>query len=341
MRWKADGMGPDLLVPLLLPLASWPVARWLAPRVAPRFASGLFTVIALVLAGGSTAALLVAAAAGLSQLPLIAQLGEFSPTAFRAATSVSIPVAIASGALLAAVALEVVRAAIRYRRWYQRVHAELDGQTLDGGVVVLPGTEPIAFAIAGRGGRIALSSGMLAVLGPDERVALLAHERAHLRLRHPVYAAAATLASALNPFVRPLGTAARFAMERWADEAAASRVGDRRLVATAVAKAALAGRNEAAYALAATSGPVPQRVHALLDKPSARPGRGPLAALAVAFVLGCSAWSAVASLQAAADLHAGIESAQRAECRPVLTQGTDDQALLTAVREDHRDCAER
>jgi hypothetical protein len=129
-------------------------------------------------------------------------------------------------------------------------------------------------------------------------------------------------------------------MERWADEAAAECVGDRRLVATAVAKAALAGRNEAAYALAAGSGPVPQRVHALLDAPSAPSGRGLLAALAVAFVLGCSAWSAVASLQAAVDLHAGIESAQRAECQPVLTPGIYGQAPVVVTGDDHRECGE-
>jgi Zn-dependent protease with chaperone function len=333
-------MGPDFLVPLLLPPASWPVARWLAPRLAPRLASRLFTAVALVLAAGSTAALLLTAAAGLSRVPAIARLGDFSPIASSPATAVPVPVAVASVALLATAAVAVGRAALRYRRWYRRVHAELDGQTRAGGVVVLPGAEPIAFAIAGRGGRIALSSGMLSVLGPEERVALLAHERAHLRLRHPVYAGVAALASALNPFVRPLGTAARFAMERWADEAAAECVGDRRLVATAVAKAALAGRNEAAYALAAGSGPVPQRVHALLDAPSAPSGRGLLAALAVTFVLGCSAWSAVASLQAAVDLHAGIESAQRAECQPVLTPGIYGQAPVVVTGDDHRECAE-
>ncbi|WP_432845676.1 M56 family metallopeptidase [Amycolatopsis sp. CA-161197] len=335
-------MGTGLLVPLVLPAASWPVGRWLAPRLSPRGATQLLTFLALVFAAGSTGALAVGALAGLSLLPVVAELGDFSPATFTA--TVPTPVAIACCTLLIAAAVSAVRAIHGQWRWYRRVHAELDEHSREGGVVVLPGAEPVAFAIAGRGGRIAVSAGMLAALEPGERAALLQHERAHLRLRHPGYAAVGVLAAALNPLVRPLTTAVRFAMERWADEAAASGVGDRRVVATAVAKAALADRSRGSYALAAGGGPVPQRVRALLDTPTSPPRRrGVLTAIAVAVVLGCCAWSAGAGAQAAIALHADIEAAQQASCaaHPVLVQRSHRETAFRTARQDHRECAER
>ncbi|MEV6902686.1 M56 family metallopeptidase [Amycolatopsis sp. NPDC051372] len=335
-------MGAGLLVPLVLPVASWPVARWLAPRLSPRGATRLLTFLALVFAAGSVGALAVGALAGLSLVPVVAELGDFTPATFTA--DVPIPVAIVCCALLIAAALAAAHACQLHWRWYRRVHAELDEHSREGGVVVLPGAEPVAFAIAGRGGRIAVSTGMLAALEPGERAALLQHERAHLRLRHPSYAAAGVLATAVNPLVRPLTAAARFAMERWADEAAASGVGDRRVVATAVAKAALADRGHGSYALAAGGGPVPQRVRALLDAPASPPRlRVVLTWLAVAVVLGCCGWSAGAGAHAAIALHADIEAAQLASCvsGSVVAPRPHREAAIRAAGRDRRECAER
>ncbi|GAB3395658.1 M56 family metallopeptidase [Amycolatopsis echigonensis] len=332
-------MNLDLLAPLLLPLASWPVAHWVAPRLSPRLGSWLLAGSALVLAVGSTATLAVLAAAGLAQLPFVGELGDFSAVAFRGADAVNLPLAIASGVALVVAGVALTRTAIQYVRWHRKVHAELDTHTREAGFVLLPGEEPVAFAVAGGGGRIAVSSGMLAALEPRERRALLAHERAHLRLRHHVFAAIVTVATTVNPVLRPLGSAARFALERWADEAAADRVGDRKLVATAVAKAALAGRSQPSLALAATGGPVPQRVSALLSSPSPGSRRKPLAAVAVAVVLGACTWSAACTLDAATDLHSGLETAQQAAC--VLAQGPHSEPAFPAVRHEHRDCAKR
>ncbi|WP_370934162.1 M56 family metallopeptidase [Amycolatopsis sp. cg13] len=332
-------MNLDLLAPLLLPLASWPVARWVAPRLSPRLGSWLLAGSALVLAVGSTATLAVLAAAGLAQLPFVGELGDFSAVAFHGADAVNLPLAIVSGIALVAAGVALTRTAIQYVRWHRRVHAELNAHTREAGFVLLPGEEPVAFAVAGGGGRIAVSSGMLSALEPRERRALLAHECAHLRLRHHVFAAIVTVATTVNPVLRPLGSAARFALERWADEAAADRVGDRKLVATAVAKAALASRSQPSLALAATGGPVPQRVRALLSAPSSGSRRNPLAAVAVAVVLGACAWSTACTLDAATDLHTGLETAQQAAC--VVAQGTHGEPTLPAFRHQHRDCAER
>nr|WP_246094338.1 hypothetical protein [Streptomyces griseofuscus] len=81
---------------------------------------------------------------------------------------------------------------------------------------------------------------MLRCLGDREREALLAHERAYLRGRHHVFQSVWRLTSALNPLLRPVAVAGDFVLERWADEEAAERVGDRTVVAHAVGRAALA-----------------------------------------------------------------------------------------------------
>lgn len=300
-------MDPDIWVPLLLPFAAWPLARIVVPRLPPRAASWLLTAGCLVLAAASTATLTLQAFTGLTLVPAVARAGHWSTEALGSVKPVNVPVAIGCGLLLAALGGACTRTAVRYARWSRALTRELDDHNPAAGVIILRGKEPVAFSAPGRGGRIAISTGMLDALGLEERDALLAHERAHLRLGHHRFLIAVTLAAALNPLLRPLCSAARFALERWADEAAAEHIGNRAVVAKAVAKAALAGRAEPGFALAATGGPVPRRVSALLAAPARRL---PASILSAALVLGVTGWSAQAVLDAAADLHQDIESAQ-------------------------------
>ncbi|MEU3571337.1 M56 family metallopeptidase, partial [Kitasatospora sp. NPDC036755] len=106
-----------------------------------------------------------------------------------------------------------------------------------------------AFALPGRlgrpgrpgePGRIVVTSGMLRALSGPERSALLAHERAHLAARHHLFLALAEHAAHVHPALRPLRTPLGYHLERWADEVAAARVGDRAVTARAVGRAALA-----------------------------------------------------------------------------------------------------
>ncbi|MEK8174640.1 M48 family metalloprotease [Streptomyces sp. M19] len=76
-----------------------------------------------------------------------------------------------------------------------------------------------------------MTTGMLRALPAREREALFAHERAHLAGRHHLFLAAGELAVALHPFLRGLREPLAYALERWADEAAAAAVGDRGLAA--------------------------------------------------------------------------------------------------------------
>ena len=125
---------------------------------------------------------------------------------------------------------------------------------------------PVAYAQTGRGGGVVVSTGMLAALQPDERRAVLAHELAHLRHRHDRFLVIGQLAGGL-PLLRPAAKQLRHALERWADEDAAAALGDRVIVARAVARAALVGHAPSASQLGMIGADVPRRVEALLGPP--------------------------------------------------------------------------
>ncbi|MFI9363961.1 M48 family metalloprotease [Kitasatospora sp. NPDC053057] len=190
-------------------------------------------------------------------------------------------------------------------------------------LTVLDDERADAFALPGRlrlpgrtgePGRIVVTSGMLRALSGPERSALLAHERAHLTGRHHVFLALAEHAADLHPALRLLRAPLGYHLERWADEVAAARVGDRAVTARAVGRAALAASRSPWPArprlvAAAHSGPVPRRVAALLQpRPSTTPATR-LRAVALALAA-CLALTTGATLEATADLHHTVEAAQ-------------------------------
>jgi Zn-dependent protease with chaperone function len=134
--------------------------------------------------------------------------------------------------------------------------------------------------VPGRPGAIVLTSGALAVLGPAQLGAVLAHERAHLAGRHHLFISLTRGLAASFPavpvFTRGPAEVARLA-ELCADDAAARRTGRPALVAALLAMGT--GLPVPAVALAATGGPVTARVHRLLDPP--RRGRRARYALAL------------------------------------------------------------
>jgi hypothetical protein len=104
----------------------------------------------------------------------------------------------------------------------------------------------------------------------EERAAVLAHEQAHLDLHHHRYVRATEVCAAALPFLTPIARKVRFNTERWADEAAASAVGSRRLVARTIARVALLGEPDRRASLGlAFAGPgALARVDALLLPPA-------------------------------------------------------------------------
>ncbi|MET7682561.1 M56 family metallopeptidase [Streptomyces sp. NPDC005423] len=261
----------SVYVPLMVTVVLAVAVPWAAPRLAPRPAAWFLACAAPVTALGWLGSLALLAFAGLVRLPEVAAEGQWSVAAVRAADPVSLTVAMAAAVTLPASVAGLAVAAVRQTRqlrWARRECRRLPGGTE---LAVLDQESPDAFALPGTPGRIVVSRGMLRCLDGREREALLAHERAHLRGRHHRFQTVWRLSAAVNPLLRPLAGAGGFALERWADEEAAARVGDRVVVAHAVGRAALAASaNRSRSVLAMTGGAVPRRVRALLGPPPPR-----------------------------------------------------------------------
>jgi len=276
-----------MLLPLLVSgvfcLSGSRLGRWMPPASAVR----LLTLAAVVTALTTGFVLAVAAFEVLAGIPAVATLGHWSvrivssgdpvPAGAGLLAGVTVIVLLASSLRRFAVAgRDLVAAAAVCRRL---------GPGTDG-LIVVDDEEPDAYAVPGLTGRIVVSTAMLAALPARERRVLLAHEAAHLRHHHHLYVQLAELGAAANPLLRPLAAAVRLGAERWADEDAASEVGDRTVAAQAVARAGLAVATAARTrpttprgALAAGGSDVAHRAHALL---AAEPPRRRWLAVAVA-----------------------------------------------------------
>ncbi|MBP0456764.1 M56 family metallopeptidase, partial [Streptomyces montanisoli] len=231
-----------LLVPLLLPFAAPPLARGLAARVEPGAALWALTAATVGLAASTVASLAGLVIAGALRLPVVARLGELIRPMATGPAEVLLPLAAAAAAGLALCARTALRSAVRQGRSVRAAHAEADGARTADGMTVVADERIDAYALPGQGGRgrVVVTEGMLRCLDADERAALVAHERAHLAGRHHLFLAAAELSAHCHPGLRPLRGDISLAVERAADETAARATGDRRLIARAIGRAALA-----------------------------------------------------------------------------------------------------
>ncbi|MFE5540095.1 M56 family metallopeptidase [Streptomyces sp. NPDC056519] len=303
---------------LVLPWGAAAAARRLASLLPPRGACAALTGAAVLLAGGTLAALIA-----LFHVPFLAVLEQVPLPRAAAAWPATVPVAVAAGAALAVQAALVVRCWREHRSVLARAWSATGDSVPDGDLLVVPDPDPQAFALPGwrgRGGRIVVTTGMLRALGPAEREVLFGHERAHLAGRHHLLSVTAHLAGAVHPALRSLRPDLEFHLERWADEAAASTVGDRRLAATAIARAALAAasgtRPERGHGplLSVGTGPVPRRVAALLQPMPSGP-RTRTTQMAAAGLAATVAGAAALGLVLAYGLHEYVELTARALLR--------------------------
>jgi hypothetical protein len=262
-----------LLLPLLLPFAMPTLARRALDRLVPAAALWVITVSSVVLAGCSLAALGSFVLTGLLKLPVFASLGELIHPLRTASDLVVVPVAATSVGVLTVGAGTLARSVLHQLRAFRTARTQADHRPTAGDLCVIDSPRPDAYALPGRPHRIVVTTAMLRSLDAAEREALFAHERAHNDGGHHFFLAAAELAAHCHPALRAVRESIRLAAERAADEAAAGAVGDRRLTARAIARAALAGQSAHSdrpdFAPAATSGPVPRRVQALLSAPEA------------------------------------------------------------------------
>ncbi|MEV5752199.1 M56 family metallopeptidase [Actinoallomurus sp. NPDC052308] len=299
----------DVWMPLLIPLLAVPLVRLLADRLAPRPASWLLAATGALLSGCTMLALGLLTGAGLLRLGFVAAAEHLSPLLLRRMSPIPLPLAWAAGLALA-VTIGLAGWTL-HRRVTALLLAAKTAPSRRGGLAVLPDDLPDAYAVPGRPGTVVVTTGMLRALDAREREVLLAHERAHLSGRHHWFTLVVDVAAVLHPALIALRAPLRYHLERWADESAAGAVGDRRLVARAIARAALAGGRSGsgsapAGAFSATAGPVPRRVAALLTAPPTRRSRL-LPGMAAALVA-CVALSGGGALDAATDLRGSMEA---------------------------------
>lgn len=150
-----------------------------------------------------------------------------------------LPFGAAGGAVATAVAVAVPALAWRGRR---RADAQAHRLVIEPGLgrheparghelVVLPTPAPIAYSVVGRVGQVVISEGLCRVLSGDQLAVVIAHERAHLRYRHPALLRLASAASAALrwwPLSKRSHRVLRAGFERWADEVATGGHDDRR-----------------------------------------------------------------------------------------------------------------
>jgi hypothetical protein len=286
----------DAVCGAILAIVAFAVAApRLGRRLPPAIAARILVPASLAMAACTVFVLGALAFTWLAQLPVISAIGSWSGSRLGASDPVPDPVAAVSLVLLSvATVLTTLRIVRRGRSLVSlyRVHRDLGAA---GSVTVIDSARLEAFATPAPAGRVVITSALLRALTPTEQRVVLAHEQSHLAHRHVFWTLAADLAAAVNPLLRPTATTIGHVIERWADEDAASELGDRQLVARTIAKAALL-RHEAkgtANGLlpAATGGDVPGRVRALLAPP---PRRRPLALAALAVLLVAGALATVA-----------------------------------------------
>lgn len=257
-----------LLAPLVITLTILTLAttahRRMPPPVATRFMT--IAVVLAMTATMPTAALL--AAAFLAHVPIIGIGFEWCTQTIGLHASVPVWLGVP------AVAVTVVGLwrGVRLARAHRALRCDVGTR-----IQIVDSSTPYAVTLPGSAGRIVVSSALWTTLDERERLVVLAHEQSHAQHRHDRYLLTARLAAAVFPPLRRLSRRLVFTIERWADEDAARRCGDRELVARTLGKVALASGPALGAHFAGLG--VAGRMNALSGPPPARPPRTHLVAL--------------------------------------------------------------
>lgn len=223
-------MNPVLVAPAVMALAALGTLAPLRRRLAPRAAMVTLTLASLFAAGALLGALALVGVAAFfgSAYP------DWGLTWCKHLLIDGHQVPFVWGALAGVVGTTGLVRGLRFElRWRQtlRRHRQADRLT------VLDTSERVAYSVPTRHGAVVVSKGLLGVLGSAEQAALMAHERCHLARGHHLFLHVSGLCAAVVPGLGWLARQVRIATEREADEAAARAVGDRRIVARAIALA--------------------------------------------------------------------------------------------------------
>ena len=187
------------------------------------------------------------------------------------------------GARFAYAAVATVWEARRTRAQLARIGTPLAGFT------VVESPEPLAYTVGLSRRMVVVSSSMLSDLTLDERAAILAHERAHVRGRHTVLLTIARIVGRAFSSLPPVRTATRYlvlGLESAADDAAAKEIGDPVAVARALLRLAeRSAKGPPASALGASESDVVTRVRRLTRAEVSMGRRRPLGVLVTGMII--------------------------------------------------------
>ena len=274
--WAA--LGSILVYALLAPLA--------ARRAAPAAASWLLSAGAAVVAGYGLVVLAAMAAPVVGADDWLVDKEHWSGRVLAKDSPTGKVVATFALLLFVVLVVRTLSRAVRLRRALLHARGLCDGFSTE--LVVLPSDAADAYAVPGRPGRIVVSKGLMRRLSRLERLAVLEHERAHLRHAHHRYTLTAGLAATAGPWLAAVPAAVGLAVERWADEDAAKLWG-RATTAAALGHVAdlttRTSRPDLALSVAHTG--VATRLSALRRERPAR-GKALVAALVAVLVVGAA-----------------------------------------------------
>lgn len=264
-------MSPWLVAPLVVTAAGLLVALGVPRNASPRAGAWVLACAAVATVAGLASGLALLAVAGAAQVHAVTDVMGWCRDLYPGGGRFGGWIGLAAAAALVVAATRVAAVIAGARRQRHAIGAV-------NGLRVVAADGPVAFAVPGRHGGVVVGDGLLSLLDADETAAVLAHERAHLRLHHHRFVVVALACAAALPVLAPVARRVRFATERWADEVAAAEVGSRLVVARAVARAGLMrGAGGPAGAMAFGGGQTVARVRALMDPPSAPAALVPVA----------------------------------------------------------------
>ena len=193
------------------------------------------SLVATMTAFMSTWSLVLLATARIDRVAFVTERLHLVGELLRRSEHVPPGVSIVATAYLVVRVYRVGRVVARSRR--ARHASNLFRAKHEGALVVVADDNPIAFALAGNRrvpGTVVVSTALFTTVPVEQRRAVLAHEHAHLALRHHAHRGAVNIAVALEPFLAPAAGLSRRAIERWADEHAATDPSQRRNAADAI-----------------------------------------------------------------------------------------------------------
>jgi Zn-dependent protease with chaperone function len=238
----------------------------LAHRGRPAATAWLLTIASCIAAVASTVALAMLALPLLGQDDTLADEFHWSATVLAKDSPAGRSVAVSAAALLLVLLGRAALVVVQRQRAARaaRAHVRRLGSPA-GGLVVAEDATLDAFALAGARVIVA-TTGLLKMLPPGERRAVLEHERSHLVHRHHALVLVASAAAALNPLLWRVPASVGYVAERWADEDAAGAT-SRPVAAAALARVATAKPTRRPVAAIAAAAGVTRRISALQALP--------------------------------------------------------------------------